>query len=129
MAHYIAYQDGSKYCGEYEGSLSHGYGILVEPANQGVFEGLWVKGKQISGVYTWSSGKQYVGDWKGSLRNGLGVETRPDGTKYSGDFSQDVMGPIGVLSLPNHGLYLGAWIPGRIQEGEGIEAYADGGMV
>lgn len=123
----LEYKDGSKYCGESEGGVLHGCGTLVEPSHKGVFEGLWVKGAQLRGVYSWPSGKQYSGDWKGSVRSGLGVETRPDGTKYSGDFSQNVMGPLGVLSLPSHGLYMGVWDTSGVQEGDGVEAYADGG--
>ena len=129
MAHCVTveYKDGSKYCGESDSGTLHGCGVFVEPSGRGVFEGLWVKGSQLSGVYSWPNGKQYSGDWKGSVRSGLGVETRPDGTKFSGDFSQNTMGPLGVLSLPNHGLYMGMWDVSGVQEGDGVEAYADGG--
>lgn len=129
MCQYIMleYKDGSRYCGDSGSGVLHGHGLLVEPSNKGVFEGLWVKGSQLSGIYTWPSGMRYVGDWKGPFRSGLGVEMRPDGTKYSGEFSQNTMGPLGVLSLPTHGLYLGSWASTGVQEGEGVEAYADGG--
>lgn len=129
MSQYITfeYKDGSKCCGESENGALHGCGVLVEPSNKGVYEGLWVNGSQISGVYTWPGGKQYMGDWKGAFRSGLGVETRADGTNYSGEYSQNTMGPLGVLNLPTHGLYLGMWDPTGVQEGDGVEAYADGG--
>lgn len=129
MSQYVTfeYKDGSKYCGESENSTLHGCGLLVEPSGKGVFEGLWVKGSRIRGTYTWPHGKQYAGDWKGPFRNGLGVETRQDGTKYSGEYSQNIMGPLGVLSLPTHGLYLGTWDSTGVQDGDGVEAYADGG--
>lgn len=130
MAHCVTvqYKDGSKYCGESDNGTLHGCGILVKPSQKGVYEGLWVKDSQLRGVYTWPNGKQYAGDWKGPVRSGLGVETRPDGTKYAGDFSQNTMGPLGVLSLPTHGLYMGMWDSSGIQEGDGVEAYADGGF-
>ena len=131
MSHYLTfeYKDGSKYCGECEGGVLHGFGILVEPGGRGVFEGLWAKGNQMSGIYTWPNGRHYVGDWKGPFRSGLGLETRPDGTKYTGEFSQSTMGPLGVLSLPSHGLYMGTWSDTGLQEGDGVEAYADGGKL
>ncbi len=131
MSQYITfeYKDGSKYCGECEGGVLHGCGILVEPGNRGVFEGLWAKGNQMSGMFTWPNGRRYEGDWKGPFRNGLGLESRPDGTKYTGEFSQNTMGPLGVLSLPTHGLYMGTWSDTGMQEGDGVEAYADGGTV
>ena len=124
----IEYEDGSKYCGESKNRLPNGYGALVKPS-KGVYEGLWAIGQQVSGRYTWSNGKQYIGEWKGLSRNGLGVETRPDGTTYSGEFVENMVGPLGVLSLPLHGLYLGMWAQSSVQEGEGVEAYADGGKI
>lgn len=129
MSQYVTfeYQDGSKYCGESENNMLHGCGLLVEASNKGVFEGLWEKGSRLSGVYTFSQGKRYVGDWKGSFRSGLGVETWPDGTKYSGEYSENAIGPFGVLSVPTHGLYFGMWDSTGVQEGDGVEAYADGG--
>ena len=130
MAHCLTFdENGSKYCGESNSGTLHGRGMLVEPSQKGVFEGLWVQGSQISGVYTWPNNKQYMGDWKGPFRSGLGVETRPDGTKYSGEFSHNSMGPLGVLSLPTHGLYFGMWDATGVQEGDGVEAYADGGKL
>lgn len=126
----LEYQDGSRYCGECENTVSHGYGMLIESANKGIFEGLWVKGKQISGTYTWPNGKLYMGDWKGSIRNGLGVEARSDGTKYSGEFLHNARGLLGVLSVLDQGLYMGMWSAASgIQEGLGVEAYADGGKM
>ena len=129
MSQYITleYKDGSKYCGESEGGVMHGCGILVEAGSKGVFEGRWDKGKEVSGMFTWPSGRRYEGDWKGHVRSGLGLEWRPDGTKYSGEFSNNTMGPLGVLSLPAHGLYMGTWSAAGMQEGDGVEAYADGG--
>ena len=124
-------EDGSKYCGECKDNVFHGLGILVKPG-VGMFEGQWKCGQQVSGIFSWNNGKQYMGEWKDMCRCGLGVETRPNGTRYFGEFTQNVMGPLGVLSLPSQGLYLGAWkpnanFPGGEKDGEGVEAYGDGG--
>ncbi len=133
MAQYssIVCEDGSRYCGECRDNVFHGLGILVKPGS-GIFEGVWQSGQQVSGTYSWNNGKQYIGEWKDMCRTGLGVETRPNGTRFFGEFTQNVMGPLGVISLPNQGLYLGMWksnskFPGGEKDGEGVEAYADGG--
>ena len=127
----IVCEDGSRYCGECRDNVSHGLGVLVNPG-KGIFEGLWKSGQQVSGTFSWNTGKQYMGEWKDMCRTGLGVETRPNGTRYFGEFTQNVMGPLGVLSLPDQGLYLGMWqpnsnYPGGEKDGEGVEAYSDGG--
>lgn len=37
-------------------------------------------------AYQFKSGAVYDGEWKGSMRDGLGVQTWPDGAKYEGYF-------------------------------------------
>lgn len=120
------YEDGGKYCGEWENDAAHGHGVCTGPKGNGLFEGLWQKGNQTSGVFTWPNGQKYTGKWQDGLREGLGRETKQDGTEYSGDFTKDSRGPYGVLRQPNGVVYRGMWSKG-VQNGEGTEVYIDGG--
>lgn len=122
-----AYEDGGKYCGEWEDDQAHGYGVCTGPRGMGTFEGLWERGNQVVGVFTWPTGQKYTGQWKQGMRDGLGKENKPDGTEYAGDFTRDLRGPFGVMQLPNGTVYSGSW-SGGVQEGAGVESYSDGGL-
>lgn len=121
------YEDGGKYCGEWENDQAHGYGVCTGPRGMGTFEGHWERGNQVIGVFTWPTGQKYTGQWKEGLRDGLGKENKPDGTEYAGDFTRDLRGPFGVMQLPNGTVYSGTW-SGGVQEGAGVESYSDGGL-
>ena len=121
------YEDGGKYCGEWENDAAHGHGVCTGPNGNGLFQGLWERGYQASGVFTWPSGQRYMGKWRQGVREGFGKETKPDGTEYCGEFTRDSRGPCGVLRQPNGVVYRGTWKDG-VQNGEGTEVYIDGGI-
>ncbi|KAL5466707.1 hypothetical protein EMCRGX_G030855 [Ephydatia muelleri] len=121
------YEDGGRYCGEWSDNLAHGHGICTGPQNEGLYEGQWEKGNQVSGIYSWSSGQKYYGQWKDGYRHGCGKEVMPDGTEYTGDFSNDHREGFGVVRRPSGDLYRGSW-KGGLQDGEGVEEYLDGGI-
>ena len=56
------------------------------------------------------------------------IQVRPDGTEYCGDFQENTRGPYGVLKLSNGALYQGTWEDG-LQDGVGVEVYADKGQI
>ncbi len=37
-------------------------------------------------AYQFKSGAVYDGEWKGSMRDGVGIQTWPDGAKYEGKY-------------------------------------------
>ncbi len=121
------YEDGGRYCGEWENDSSQGYGCGTGPGGHGEYEGMWEHGGQVSGTYTWPNGMKYAGTWKDNQRDGFGKEVRIDGTEYCGEFVRGSRGPYGVTRLPN-GVYRGSWRNGK-QDGEGEEVYLDGGKV
>ena len=120
------YEDGGKYCGEWENDAAHGHGVCTGPNGNGLFEGLWERGNQSSGIFTWPSRQKYMGKWRQGVRGGTGKETKTDGTEYCGEFTKDSRGPCGVLRQPNGVVYRGTWSEG-VQNGEGTELYIDGG--
>lgn len=120
------YEDGGKYCGEWENGAAHGHGVCTGPNGNGLFEGLWEDGNQSSGIFTWPSGQKYMGKWRQGVREGVGKETKKDGTEYCGEFTKDSRGHFGVLRQSNGVVYRGTWREG-VQDGEGTELYIDGG--
>ena len=122
------YEDGGKFCGEWEDDQAHGHGVCTGPQGMGTFEGLWERGDQVSGVFMWPTGQKNTGKWKKGLRDGLGKESKSDGTEYVGEFTRDLRGPYGVLQLSKGAVYRGTW-SGGVQDGEGVETYIDGGRL
>ena len=120
------YEDGGRYCGEWENDAAHGHGVCTGPDGNGLFQGLWERGHQVSGVFTWPSGQRYLGKWRQGVREGVGKETKKDGTEYCGEFTRDSRGPFGVLRQPNGVVFRGTWKDG-VQNGLGTELYIDGG--
>ncbi|CAI8014759.1 Junctophilin-2 [Geodia barretti] len=121
------YEDGGRYCGEWENDAAHGHGACTGPDGNGLFQGVWERGHQVSGVFTWPSGQRYMGKWRQGVREGAGKETKKDGTEYCGEFTRDSRGPFGVLRQPNGVVFRGTWKEG-VQHGLGTELYIDGGM-
>ena len=120
------YEDGGRYCGEWENDAAHGHGACTGPDGNGLFQGVWERGHQVSGVFTWPSGQRYMGKWRQGVREGAGKETKKDGTEYCGEFTRDSRGPFGVLRQPNGVVFRGTWKEG-VQHGLGTELYIDGG--
>jgi MORN repeat len=42
-------------------------------------------------AYTFSNGTVYHGDWKGNLRDGDGIQLWPDGARYEGTWSNELV--------------------------------------
>lgn len=47
------FEDGGSYCGGWEDSKAHGFGVCTGPKNQGAYSGAWNYGFEVSGVYVW----------------------------------------------------------------------------
>lgn len=145
------FEDGGWYVGEWEGGQAHGFGVSTGPRLVGEFAGFWQRGFEASGVYRWPSGNTYEGQWAAGRRQGLGrgiqyiTTSRVSGrhhrlshtcprlpvaeTKgkwvYRGQWFGGQKGPHGVRENTNTGAhYEGCWTLG-IQDGHGVELYAD----
>jgi len=53
------------------------------------------------GAKTWQDGTKYDGNWENDLRHGHGILTRTDGTVYAGQFSQEKRHGKGALRWGN----------------------------
>ncbi|KAJ1137233.1 hypothetical protein NDU88_003646 [Pleurodeles waltl] len=119
------FDDGGCYVGDWEDGRAHGYGVCTGPGRQGEYSGLWCRGFESLGVYTWPSGNTYQGCWAQGKRNGLGVEAKGKWV-YRGEWSHGLKGRCGVRQSLSGAKYEGAWSDG-LQDGYGMETYSDGG--
>jgi len=71
-----AFDDGGAYCGGWAAGKADGHGVCSGAAQQGRYEGAWVRGYETSGTYLWPSGNAYAGQWSLGKRHGLGQETK-----------------------------------------------------
>jgi len=58
-------------------------------------------------TYTLEDGTKYEGEWKEDMRNGQGTVTFTDGTKYTGGWLNDQMHGKGTYTWPNGNKYVG----------------------
>lgn len=97
-----AYEDKSKYIGDWKDRKRHGKGTLIAP-----------------------DGEKYVGDWKNDKSDGQGVLTFPDGAKYVGSFKDNKRNGQGTQTFLNGEKYIGEWKDDK-HEGKGTETYSSG---
>lgn len=58
------------------------------------------------GGYRYNNGSVYVGDWnKKGVREGQGHLSFPDGSRYDGNFEENVFCGLGVLTFPDGAKY------------------------
>ena len=96
------YPGGSKYVGDFENYLPHGYGTFV-----------------------WANGDRYFGEWKNGKNHGNGTKIWKDGREYRGDFLDDKLHGEGTLYFPDGKKYIGGFQNGK-RHGEGRFMYPDG---
>jgi len=97
-----SWPDGSRYEGEYRGSLQHG-----------------------KGTYTWADGNKYEGEYRDNIQHGKGIFTWADGSRYEGEYDNGIQHGKGIFIWPNGNRYEGEYTDG-VQHGKGIFTWADG---
>lgn len=130
------FDDGGSYVGNWVDGMASGYGVCSGPAGEAQFAGAWQLGFETSGVFRAVAGSAlYEGQWLQGRRHGLGVDSRglagtADGGArwiYSGEWTQGYRGRYGLRQSTATGTkYEGTWTAG-LQDGYGVETYADGG--
>lgn len=66
------------------------------------------------GNCSWPDGSRYRGDWVQNVRHGNGVFTLADGTTYEGEWVNDVKHGKGMLKYPNGETIIGYWQNDRL---------------
>lgn len=120
------FDDGGSFCGGWYAGMAEGYAVCSGPYGQGVFEGSWSRGFEVSGVYKWPDGDTYEGQWKNGMREGVGVEHCGE-VMYRGEWTRGCKYGYGIRQKRGSiSKYEGAWSDG-LYDGYGIETYGDGG--
>ena len=58
-------------------------------------------------------GSRYEGDFKENMRNGYGIYILPDKSVYNGQWRENMMNGRGVFTWPDHSVYDGEWKDGK----------------
>ena len=87
------------------------------------FEGIYRKGKRISGALMCPDGSFYYGKWKDDLFHGQGTYTYPDKSTYEGEWKEGKKHGQGTWKSESFE-YVGEWKDGE-QHGQGTEIYTD----
>jgi hypothetical protein len=139
------YNNGMMYEGEWKRNKEHGHGILRSDRKRIIYKGEWERGRMHGhGTYYYSSqnstdrsrkgggggkkvpngGSRYEGDFKENLRHGMGTYVLPDGSVYSGQWREGMMSGRGVFTWPDGAVYDGEWKDGK-RHGLGLLKTAD----
>ncbi|MCP3954509.1 MAG: hypothetical protein GY697_20175 [Desulfobacterales bacterium] len=77
------------------------------------------------GRYAWPDGSHYTGDFTDGKFHGRGTYAWADGKKYTGGFKNDMRSGQGTYTWPNGASYKGEWENGK-KAGYGIYTFPDG---
>ena len=91
---------GQKFIGQFKDGLRHGKGVFILPGGRKL-EGTWRENEIVEGTYTKPDGTRYVGQWKYRERNGRGELTFPDGRHYIGEFKSGQRHGKGTMWFPD----------------------------
>jgi hypothetical protein len=150
------YNNGMMYEGEWKRNKEHGHGVLRSDRKRIIYKGEWERGRMHGhGTYYYSSpkdersnknekgggggggsskklqsvpvggGSRYEGDFKENLRHGTGTYVLPDGSVYAGQWREGLMSGRGVFTWPDGAVYDGEW-KDRKRHGLGLLKTADG---
>jgi hypothetical protein len=101
----LYYENGEIYDGEFENNVRSGCGCLIM-ANGEKINGLWSGDTLVSGwqnkvlIDQQTNQIIYEGDITNGLANGFGVQRLPDGSKYIGEFDNNIKKGIGKIVDP-----------------------------
>jgi hypothetical protein len=116
--------DNFIYHGEFSQDLQNGKGILID-----ILGRIYIGDRhnnQANGIGKFID-KDFIydGKWKDDTREGMGVETYPDGSKFQGNFLGGVKSGYGVFDWADGSFYAGDFENGEIH-GKGVYQWGDG---
>ena len=92
--------------------------------NGDYFEGMFVDGRILEGIYIFANGARYLGAFDESLNfTGLGTLLYADGACYYGGFNQSLRDNVGAMWYTD-GVYVGRW-SNNVRHGDGFLRVGD----
>ena len=104
--------DGSIYKGLFNEGLPHGNG-KEEFYDGSFFEGYYLNGKKKYGIFEWKDGSKYQGDFENDLFNGKGLYIWSNNKKYDGNWKEGKMNGNGKLTYYDGSYYEGEFVNGK----------------
>jgi len=121
------YADKSVFSGMWSASYPHGPGRYKRSDNE-IIEGIWQNGSlsELKNINPLMKGKiKKLRDCnRAECNNGIGTFDYEDGSRWEGQFNDDVPDGIGLLSYSNGDVYFGEWHTDK-PNGMGIMYYND----
>ena len=77
------------------------------------------------GTYTYDGGSRYVGDWKNNIKHGKGKLTYANGDEYVGLWKDDLKHGLGKYTWSHGDEYVGEW-KNNLMHGLGTYTWSDG---
>ena len=121
------YSNGMLYEGEWKRNKEHGRGkLMTADRRRIIYEGEFERGRmQGHGTYYYAQadnsralskdglGSRYIGEFKENMRNGTGKYFLPDGSVYDGTWREGMMSGRGIFTWPDKSVYDGEWKDGK----------------
>lgn len=107
------------------GNCINGYGTFVFSSSAkyvGDFKNGKLHGK---GMLTYPDGSKYIGNWVEQIRQGIGRFYATDGSEYFGHFHDNKFHGEGTMTYPNKDEYRGLWEAG-LRQGKGEIRFVNG---
>lgn len=121
----LAYNDGSKYIGEFKGGIENGTGSWLHK-DGAKHIGNFLKGYLNGyGEYIFQDGQKYYGDFKDGLAHGKGTWIYSNESSYTGDMKFGNYDGFGIESFANGETYKGGFKNGK-HHGETIWVFGNG---
>jgi hypothetical protein len=105
----ITFDSGSKYVGEIDNGIPHGYGTYTSDDGSKYIGEFKVGGKHGTGTFSFSNGDKYVGEFKDNEYHGQGTYTSTEGNKFVGEYKNGLMDGFGVFTFSDGMKYEGGF--------------------
>ena len=105
-------KDKSRYIGEFRNGKYSGIGQEIFP-DESKFEGFFTEGEKKYGKYEWKNGSKYEGEFKNNIFHGKGKYNWSNKKEYDGNWKDGKMNGKGKFIYPDGSYYEGEFLEGK----------------